>query len=351
LIKSPADFIAARIEASHNVTAGLKLATKKIFGFDRQEILALIDRIEQCSSRSNHFVATDAINMQTGECYEAIGTLWNCGSKLCPNCIAAFSRRNRKKLREAIERQKMRRHERYYFATFTIVNPSASLTATRALVDRAWCLFRKRKLCVDLVRGGSKSEEFTLTPNGYHYHLHCIWLSRYIHFQEVRRVWTECVDQAFTEAGLKLTVDTEDGLLWVKIYRVNDMSKAIFEVAKYITKSDSWSKMKPDHLAEVALIRRWHRMFELYGSFANRTQKPVDADDAQASSPIVHTSDLSDGCKPSHSELWRDTVQNIGLELYRERLIEEIIRCRELRMMQLQRRWPTARISFADEFL
>jgi hypothetical protein len=348
LKQTPPEFLSARLAASREVIAGLKIASQKIFGFDRQEVLALIARISECADPQNHFIAKDAHSKDTGECYDAVGNLWSCGSKLCPTCLSVQSRRNRKKLRDALNRQEMRRGERYYFATFTITNPGLSLKQTRDLVNRAWTLFRKRRLCVDLIRGGSKSEEFTLTRNGYHYHLHCIFLSRFLLFNEVRRVWTECVEKAFDEQNIPFVVQTKDGNLFVKLITITNLEKTIFEVCKYVTKSDSWSKMKAEHLAEIALVRRWNRMFEMFGSFAMRKERDTIIDDDSPESSIVHTTNLSDGDEPSHDEYWRDAVQEIGLDAYLERLADEIARTRELRLKQICMRWPAATIEIFD---
>ena len=345
------NFLSARLAASREVIAALTLASKKIFGFDRVEIEALILRLKECSDKENHFIARDAFNPETGEAYDAVGNFWSCGSKLCPTCIAVQSRRNRKKLREALQKQKLATGERYYFGTFTIKNPNASLLQTREIVDRSWQLFRKRKLCVDLIRGGSKSEEFTLTKNGYHYHLHTIFRSKFLLFNEVRRVWTECVEKAFEESGRTLTVDTADKKLFVKLIPINDLNGAIFEVCKYITKSDSWAKMRGEDLLEIALIRRWHRMFEMFGSFANRKEREQRNEDLEKNESIVHTRNLSDGFASPENEYWRDVIVRIGLEAYRDRLLSEIVRTREARAKQILLRWPTASIEIASEFL
>lgn len=339
-----ADFISARQSATADAIASLRIAAKKAFGFDQQEINALIERVGSCNESPNYFTAKDAYNESTGECYDAVGTLWSCNSKLCSACLAQQSRRNRKTLREALYAQKILRGERYYFATFTITNPKTDLLKTRDIVNRSWELFRKRKMCVDLIRGGSKSEEFTLTANGYHYHLHCIFLSKFMLFTEVRRVWTECVEIAFKEYGLPLTIQTKDGMLFVKMLQVTNMKQIVFEVCKYVTKSDSWSKIRAEDLRDIALVRRWHRMFEVFGSFSKR--KPMDEPNSvdDPSGAIVHTRSLTDGEASQKNEYWRDKLERIGLEAYRESLHAEIARSREARLRQIQQRWPTAEI-------
>lgn len=313
-------------------------------------------RISNCCSLDNNFIVADAWNRSTGEAYDATGQFWSCGSKLCPNCIAKKSRETRRKLREAISRQVLRKGERYYFPTFTIPNPGASLIETRHIVDRTWQLFRKRKLCVSLVKGWAKSEEFTLTKVGYHYHLHCLWLAKYIQFQEVRRVWTECLEVAFAEAQRELVIDTKDGLAIVVFgdFIVNGRKsktatavdeKTVQEIAKYITKSDSWAKMNSDHLAEVALVKRWHRMFELGGSFKPESEDTtLDDAEREAFEPIVHTRSLSDGSSRRIASYWRDRVAQIGLDRYTDELNSEISNVWEVRKEQIAKRWPGAKM-------
>lgn len=318
----------ARHSAGVEISTAIRDTAKKLSHFDKGELLALAERIRICNDRSNQFIARDSINFASGELYDAHGTFWSCGSKLCPSCLAKRSRESRKRLRDALDRQQLAKGERYLFVTLTIQNPGLRLIATREIVNRAWTLFRKRKMCVDLVSGGCKSEEFTLTKNGFHYHLHLLIKCRWFMFNEFRRVWTECVETSFAEANLRLNVETKDGLLIVNFRRISDREKAIQEVCKYITKSDSWSKMSMQNLAEVCLIKRWNRMFEIFGSFKETPEAET----------YVHTKPLSDGDQPSESEYWRDVVNREGIESYQNRLHEEVLRCQQVRIKQILRK-------------
>ncbi len=320
----------ARRAAGLEVTSALDLIAMKHQGFDRLEIAALSERIKHCTARENWFIQADSINFETGELYESSGNLWQCGSKLCPNCIAIQSRRNRKKLRDAIAAVPLRKNERHYFVTFTIPNPNLSLTETREIVNHAWSLFRKRKLCVDQFRGGCKSEEFTLSANGYHYHLHCIFISTWFSYQELRRVWTDCVEAAFQKFRRKLEIKTKDGYCIVKTKPVTDVNGIIFEVCKYITKSDSWTKLKPSDLGDVALIHRWNRMFETFGELAPRNVR-----ERNEPQPVVHTTNLTDGSDVASPTYWRDVVRRIGIDAYRIVLLDEVKRTRKLRLEQV----------------
>ena len=283
---------------------------------------------------------SEAFNQQTGEVYEAHGRYWQCGSKLCPNCLADHARRSRKKLRTAIDRQQPQRGERYRFITLTIPQTSLDLAATREIVNRAWSLFRKRSLCVSLIRGGVKSEEFTVRPKGFHYHLHLLTLAKWISVLHLRETWTQCVAKAFAEADVPFKPGTKDAMLIVDIRQVTQLEGSIHEVCKYITKSDSWAKLDPASLAGIALIRRWHRMTEFFGSFSNRDRSETDAASASRSvEPSVHTRVLSDGQPVPQNVYWRDLAGQMTPDEYREHLESEVNQAITFRREQLHRRW------------
>jgi len=345
LKKSLAEHLSARQAATREISHALSLAADNADAFKENEIRSLALRIKQCGKPDNTYIAHDAYNVTTGECYDAVGNLWQCNSKLCPSCVATQARRNRKKLRDAMQQQRLGTGERFYFVTFTIPNPKLSIIATRAIVDRAWTLFRKRKLCVSLIRGGAKSEEFTLTANGYHYHLHFIWKSRYLSYQEVRRTWTECVEIAFDEAEQPFAVNTKDGYCIAKILPMINREKTIQEVCKYITKSDSWYKMRESDLTDLALIKRWFRMFELFGDFAmkNDLKPQPETDDAEPNA-IVHTRNLTDAFASHQNRYWRDVVAEIGYKNYETLLAFEIEQTQKARLADLAMRWKGSTI-------
>lgn len=335
--------LSARLAASREIQATLLAAIVTEKPENENVIAALYTRIRLCSQPVNHAIVEGIPSEHSSEKYNDSVQFWECGSKLCPSCLSRYSRRSRAKLRQAIERQKPRTFERLYFITLTIKNPSLSLLATREIVNRSWTLFRKRSVCVALIRGGSKSEEFTVTANGFHYHLHLLVMSRYLHYQEIRRAWTECVEKAFSEHGLKLDVDTADGLLWVVIKPVFDRKGIVFEVCKYLTKSDSWLKIPAAQIIEVASVERWPRMFELFGSFA----------EISAQEPIVHTKGISDGLPitklnqlderhVSESESWRIQVERLGLFEYFMQLQKQVNRANDSRLRYLRDKWPDA---------
>lgn len=289
----------------------LVIAARQSTGRIAQELTALAGRIHLCNHQSNIWLVEKGYQNTNGEFSPAIGRFWRCNSKLCSSCLARQAQLSRRKLRDAISRQQLKKHERYYFITFTIPNPSLSLTQTRHIVNRSWSLFRKRSLCVSLIRGGCKSEEFTLTANGFHYHLHCIVRSNYLDYNRLREEWTTCVEKVFHEQQLPFETKSADGNLWLVAKPIMPTERSIQEVCKYVTKGDSWRKMPREQLVQLAQVRRWNRMFELFGSFAAR-----DAVEDGEVQPIVHTRPLTDDGFASAPRYWRDKLAYMDAEFY-----------------------------------
>jgi hypothetical protein len=352
-----------------------------------EEIHGLCHRVWTCSEPENHFVGDDLHNRQTGELYAGNGNLWGCGSKLCPSCVAKSSNRSRKELNLALKNQKLLTGEMYQFITLTMPKPNLPLLQTRSIIDRAWTLFRKRDYFVEKIRGGSKSEEFTIAESRYHYHFHLLCVTRFLSFEKFRRDWTECLIIAFREANLPCEFNTADGLAMVKIKRLNSSANAlkgaVQEVCKYVTKSDSWEKISEEDLLDIAKIERFPRMFELFGFF--RTQRNVNAvlefpnifityliyqllienikEKIKTGSKniILDTKEISDGenssepgelpdkvPKPERQANWRKYIAEFGLEDYLERLAEQVYKTRETRKYFLKYRYEYATFRTMD---
>jgi hypothetical protein len=388
------DVAESRISFGHSSALALRDALNQGKVKD-EESWGLCYRIWTCSNRENHWVGDDLHNTETGELYAGNGNLWSCGSKLCPSCVAKASNRSRNELKLSLKNQKLMTGEMYQFITLTIPNPNLSLVQTRTVLDRIWTLFRKRDYFKQKIRGGSKSEEFTLTENGYHYHYHLLCITRFLNFTEFRREWTNCIEIVFREFNLPCEFKTDDGLAMVKIKRlsssVNGLKGAIQEVCKYVTKSDSWEKLPPKDLIEIASIKRFWRMFEIFGSFraqrnANvvlespnvfvtyllaklgiqilkyiETGEPftiLDTKQISDGENFVEVEDLPEKVPKRRRELnWRDYISENGLESYFEKLAEQIEKIRYARkcFLSLKYKFATFRtldgVSFAFEQL
>ncbi len=360
-----------------------------------EEVWGLANRIRVCSERENHWVGDDLHNTETGELYAGNGNLWSCGSKLCPSCVAKASNRSRKELKLSLKNQKLMTGEMYQFITLTMPNPNLSAVQTRTLINRIWTLFRKRDYFKQKISGGSKNEEFTLTENGYHYHYHLLCTTRFLNYNEFRRVWTECIKTAFREFNLPCEFKTDDGLAMVKIKRlsssVNGLKGAIQEVCKYITKSDSWEKLPQKDLIEIASIKRFWRMFEIFGSFKTQRNANLVLESPnvfityllaklvvqilkyiQTGEPltILDTKQISDGenfderydlpekvPKRRREMVWRKYISENGLESYFKKLAEQVEKTRYARkcFLSLKYKFATFRtldgVSFSFEQL
>lgn len=353
---------------SSSVAAELLFASNTCDKFQRIELRALASRIILCNHKSNAYFVPKAYERLDGSYSDTTGRFWRCHSKLCQWCLAKTAARTRAKVREALAAQQLRPGERYYFATLTIPNFGLPLLKARAIINDAWCLLRKRSLSVSLIRGGFKSEEFTYTASGYHYHTHHIWLSSFMNYQAMREEWTSCAAQAFKDHGLealwqeqqsrrlqqwnKFHADDPCSLakpdlnLIIRIERINDIEGAIQEVCKYITKADSWTKISPADLASIGMVHSWHRMTEFYGSFAparregqlNRKDRSEASE--RSSEPILDTAPLNDGASPSQTPAWRQMCHLIDLEMYLINLEADMDNARHWGLRQLQQRFP-----------
>ncbi len=369
------DVAESRVSFGYLSCLALRNAIKQTAS-DNEVLWGLLHRLEACSLPLNHWIGDDLHNEETGELYEANGNFWGCGSRLCPNCVAKLSRRSRKQLRLAIKDQKLLIGEHYRFITLTMPNPNRTLLATRKIIDRAWQLFRKRDYFKNKIRGGSKSEEFTVTENRYHYHIHILCISRFINYDVFRQDWTECLETAFRENNIPFNVRTADGLAMIKVEKVSgrrNIENAILEVCKYITKNDSWEKIPAEDLIEIASIKRFPRMFELFGCFREGRKKQIDdlnnpiPDDQTdiretenvGEYTILDTKHIFDGensCldefsgtsppeipkKRQRAMNWRDFIEAYGIEDYVERLTNELHRALEWRKLALKEKYPYA---------
>lgn len=222
------------------------------------------------------------------------GRFWKCRSKLCSYCLSNESFRRRKQLREALNAYSgTSKKDQWRFLTLTIENPSTSIASTRAIVNQAWSKLRKR-VCFASVEAGVKSEEFTITREGYHYHIHTLLhFAKKPSYQQWRIQWTECVENSGGAPQKLFGFDTIDGYLIIKFEQIRDQRNISNELCKYITKSTEFQKLSKPTLLELAAQERWHRMFEMFGKL--RKPRTAAAAPKRSNPHIVHTKRLSDG--------------------------------------------------------
>lgn len=328
----------------------LRHTSKQANATDERTLKALAHRIHLCNEHRNTWLAADLHNTQTGELFNGFGRYWQCNSKLCAFCVRDNARRNRRVLRAAVAKQKLTVGEHYRFITLTMPNLGLDIPTTRHLINRAWSLLRKRLWFGRSVVGGAKAEEFTKTGNGYHYHLHILGRTKYIAADTLRREWTDCVRKAFAEAGHAFEVNTSDGLLIANIKIVHDLNQVANEVCKYVTKSTTWTSVPDDALNQIALIDHWHRMFDMFGSFRNISEK-VKREPARYTSdadgnPTLFKYDDHDREPRNH---WRLMVQSMPFDQYIKRLEDEFNETIRRRTSAIQLKFPWATITTLED--
>jgi hypothetical protein len=350
--------------------------------------LGLAARIDECSSKYNHFLASD-LNNDDGECFDGFGNLYGCGSKLCHSCVDKAAKLNRKKAREAIEQTRLLRREylpdgakgyvveqeRFRFVTLTMPKVSLSCTQSIALLAHAWDLFRKLDFTKNYFGGYVKSIEFTVrSDNSYHAHIHLLAISFFLPEKTLKRFWRRCLQSAFAASGLDWRCETKDNSPVVNIKLVDNIEHALNEVCKYVTKSESWEKIPAAHLLEVANVKRWGRMFELAGRLKKSAklikqrkevirQMRAESEAARVPENYLDTKYLTDGENSAevsenssvphqNSEIktetkikrenWREIIRVKGLEVYRKILKRQVEAMRRVRQALLIEKYPLA---------
>jgi hypothetical protein len=350
--------------------------------------LGLAARIAECSSKYNHFLADD-LNTSDGECFNGFGNLYGCGSKLCHSCVDKAAKLNRKKAREAIQMTRLIKREylpfgakdyvveqeRFRFVTLTMPKISLSCVESLKLLSYAWDLFRKLDFTKNYFGGYVKSIEFTVRSDGsYHAHIHLLAICFYLPEKQLKRLWRRCLQTAFAVSGLDWRCETKDNSPVVNIKLVDSIEKALNEVCKYVTKSESWEKIPAAHLLEVASVKRWGRMFELAGRLKTSAKlikekkevvkqmraesKQVNADlnylDTKYLTDGENSAEVSESCSDSQQNLeakpkikikrenWREIIKEKGLETYKKILKRQVEAMQRVRQLQLIEKFPLA---------
>jgi hypothetical protein len=134
-------------------------------------------------------------------------------------------------------------------------------------------------------RGGVTSDEFTLGAENTHFHFHTniLGYTKWIDFDELRRVWTDCLRKTARDMGRELKVNTKDGLVNIYIKdvkpKVRDSSKeitlddAITECVKYVVKGSDFAKIPTEFICQVEKTLYGKRLVETFGEANKRKGK------------------------------------------------------------------------------
>ncbi len=370
------------------------LLKRHALAVDHKIALGYADRLQACSDRNNFYMCNDFVDYETGETFFGFGNMFGCGLKLCPSCTARAAARNRKISLRVLDNTELqnREHfcfitggyiveqEQHRFVTLTMPKIFKSLKVTSKIKKRAWDLFRKLKFTKTYFPGIIKTAEFTVRADRtYHYHLHLLAISYFVPEALIKEAWTSCVRTAFDEFGIEFEASQAN----VNLKLIYDLHGAVKEVCKYITKSDSWEKIPAEHLLEITEIRRWDRMFEISGRF-RQTLAKLKIQDAAAADALssfldnkstfaegvareldyFNTDGITDG-EPSKAfeiaedsaeissekqkrKSWRDLIEEVGFEAYREIFYRQVEYTRNMRKLRLIIKYPAANFTDLD---
>lgn len=332
---------------------------------------AVAFRMEQCALRENIWTATD-LHTKDGEAFDGTGNLYSCGSKLCAACSANQSREMRKRARKAVESLGSGNYDvRWRSVVLTMpLQRGASVISSIEKINKAFRIMSNRKFWKTRVKGGIKSVEFTVRPDGYHVHIHLLVLSEHLpvnseterRFERLRKRRRLFIGNLRDEMAyaLKAAQIALNGLPIVAVYDVKNrnlkargnreisLEKALLETAKYITKSESWDKIPDASLVELAEITRWKRMFEILGASIRRGESSEATEDENAS--LVHKQTLSAGENANlikrgnlePSATWRQLLNALDFDTWQRQMKARINRIRAFRTASLSNYFSAA---------
>jgi hypothetical protein len=373
------------IQATSNYKCleGEKISRVLRFSSPNRLVQGLADRIFLCASKENNFIAKDLHSTETGDLFDGKGSLWSCNSRICPICTAKLSNRNRKKVRYILENAKLFVGEHWF--SITLTQPDLALNGLtilqhRAVIYDAHRKFYRSRYWEKVSRGSIKSEECTVGSYAqFHYHIHLLAIckNRITNFIEIRSEWTKALKASFKKHGIIWKCDTKDGLANVYVEKLRNKERAILEICKYFTKNESWTKIPPEQLAEIATIKRFPRMFEQFGlckelgkeweankkkktltqlpnhdnqAFENNESLNEDAylDKKKITVNFSHSKTNQSNAPPKKKLTWRELCRILPRKEWLKYLDSQVEGCREWRKRQLKHRFAFATFQTLD---
>ncbi len=327
------------------------------------ETMARADCIAETASSDNLYHSVDQVNYETGECYEGYGTLTLTGaSRLCPSYLAKCSRQQRREKREDLARVKPKQFDLLRFITLTMPNLQTDFKTTFEILFRAFSLLKKREIFTKNVTGAIYGHETTVgAENHHHSHIHILAWSHWINQSELAEIWTQCVEKACAEIGVKCAVNTWHGRMIVGIQLARKKASgrgtiavddAIQEVCKYLTKNSDFEKLPLDELSKIEKVLKGRQLVGSYGECNARrgTGKVSESAEIETESAVftyLDTPQINDGEKV---KVKRETVVEVGTRMilagkraeFRRWLKRKMNERRAFRKRQLALLYPTA---------
>jgi hypothetical protein len=353
-------------KAQYRQRQGLKMSKRLFISAQMNqdaETMARADCIAETASSDNLYHSVDQVNYETGECYEGYGTLTETvASRLCPSYLAKCSRQQRREKREDLARVKPKQFDLLRFITLTMPNLQTDFKTTFEILFRAFSLLKKREIFTKNVTGAIYGHETTVgAENHHHSHIHILAWSHWINQSELAEIWTQCVEKACAEIGVKCAVNTWHGRMIVGIQLARKKASgrgtiavddAIQEVCKYLTKNSDFEKLPLDELSKIEKVLKGRQLVGSYGECNARrgTGKVSESAEIETESAVftyLDTPQINDGEKV---KVKRETVVEVGTRMilagkraeFRRWLKRKMNERRAFRKRQLALLYPTA---------
>ncbi len=353
-------------KAEYRQRQGLKMSKRLFISAQMNqdaETMARADCIAETASSDNLYHSVDQVNYDTGECFDGYGTLTITGaSRLCPSYLAKCSRQQRREKREDLARVKPKQFDLLRFITLTMPNLQTDFKTTFEILFRAFSLLKGREIFKKNVTGAIYGHETTVgVENHFHSHIHILAWSRWINQSELAAAWTDCVEKACAEFGVKCAVNTSHGRMIVGIQLARkkasgrgsiSVDDAIQEVCKYLTKGSDFDKLPVGELSKIEKVLKGRQMVGSYGE-CNQRKGRVEAaqtDGKPLERPVLTYLDTPQINQGRKIKVKRETVVEVGTRMilagkraeFRRWLKRKMNERRAFRKRQLALLYPAA---------
>jgi hypothetical protein len=259
---------------------------------DAPEAVYLSEVLSQTVADQNLFVGLGMTNAATGEKFDGFDALAMSASRLSPLYVRQQSRRARKRAIGYLSRVQPAQGERWMMLTLTMPRLRGfDFIETKAVFDDALRRFRQSLIFKNNVRGGIKSEEFTLgkefederrewsQDDGFHIHAHFVLCSRWLSWLETGETWKKCLQSSADRFGIQIHFKTAHGRPVVHLRHVTAKGKgkdsitfadAVTEATKYVTKGSNFEKLPASELLKIESALRGRRLLESLGEANQR---------------------------------------------------------------------------------
>jgi hypothetical protein len=210
-----------------------------------------------------------ALVCRNGHCAQALPT-FRCRNRLCPYCAADRQNRAFKKLWPILRAfARMNGKTSPIFITLTFRNSYDSLEELNQQFKVAFKRLRRMKVWTDNIGGSFCGYEFTLTPTGWHYHVHIL---------AFRKQWCSQADLA------KCWLEASRGrgeIVYIRAIR--ELPKGLQQVLRYCLKPIDLSGWTANEVRQFQSMGRI-KLSECFGGL--RALNVAEEDDAEKPKPL-----------------------------------------------------------------